>query len=155
MSSVRAQILQAVATKLESARVGLDWQTLLVNPRAAIGEDQFNALVLMYGGDRRPEGLTGNVEQRVLEFTVVLLVCERGTETAEQLLDAGYVAINDLLTDPDDIQLSGLCVGISQAGITDPTIGYSDSGARVIGGQAVDFAVQYLAREGDASSPAP
>lgn len=155
MASVRAQILGAVLAKLETVQAALGWQELLRNPRNPLGEDQFNAIVQMDGGDRSPMGLTGNVEQDTLEFSVAWLVMERNGDTAEDLLDAGFVAIADALLDPDDIQLGGLAIGIARGAISDPGIGRSAQGARVIGAQTMDFTVQYLAREGDASTPGP
>lgn len=157
MSSLRAQILTTVQGKLETVRDALGWSTLLRNPREPIGEDQFNAVVMMDGGDRIPAGLTGNVEQDTLEFSVAWFVMEtaEGGPSAEEQLDAGFVAIVDALIDPDDIQLGGLAIGIARGAISDPGIGRARNGARVIGAQSMDFTVQYLAREGDASSPAP
>jgi hypothetical protein len=59
------------------------------------------------------------------------------------------------LLDPADIQLGGLAIGIARGAISDPGIGRSAKGARIIGAQSMDFTVQYLAREGDASTPGP
>jgi hypothetical protein len=39
--------------------------------------------------------------------------------------------------------------------MTKPFIGTSVSGARVVGVQTISFSVQYMAREGDASTPGP
>jgi hypothetical protein len=82
-----------------------------------------NALMLMDGGDREPAGLTGNVEMCWLEFSVGMMVKETAGNAAEDLLDAGVVAISDALLDPTDIQLGGLAVGIQRQGISDPVIG--------------------------------
>lgn len=156
MSSVRAQILAAVAAKLEAVRVALNWATLVRNPREPIGEDQLNALVQMDGGDREPGSLTGHVERCTLEFSVGWMAMEReGGPSAEELLDAAFVAISDALLDPADIQLGGLAIAIERLGISDPLIGRGPSGARILAGQSMDFAVEYMAREGDASTPGP
>lgn len=155
MASLRRQILLAVEAKLEAVLGELAWETLIVNPRDPIGEDQFNALVLMHGGDRTPEGLTGNVEQRWLAFSVGMMVRETASARAEAVLDAGLVAVLDALLDPADVQLGALAVAIRFGEISDPMIGQSEHGARTIGGQSMDFEVQYLAREGDASAVGP
>lgn len=155
MASVRAQILAAVLVKLGQVRVALLWTSVLRNPREPVGEDQLNAIVLMDGGDREPVTLTGGVEQNDLEFSVGLLVQETAIATAEDLLDAGFVAVADALLDPTDIQLGGLAIGIVRGAVSDPVIGRGPQGARVLGGQSIDFTVQYLAREGDASTPGP
>lgn len=155
MPSVRKQIFDAVEAKLDLVLTDLGWATRLTNPREPFGEDQMNAIALMHGGDREPEGLTGNVEQRWLELSVGWVVIEATEGEAEDLLDAGLVAISDALLDPTDVQLSGLAVAIRLEGISDPMIGRSQSGSRIIAGQSMDFRVQYLAREGDASSPGP
>ncbi len=155
MASVRAQILAAAEAKLSAVRVALAWQTLIRNPREKVGEDQLDALVMVDGGDRAPEGLTGHVEYRWVEFAVGWLVRETSADTIEELLDAALVAIIDALIDPDDIQLGGLAIAIEQGEIGEPVIGRSETGARIVGGQWTEFAVQYLAREGDASTPGP
>lgn len=155
MASVRAQILAAVEVKLETVRASLAWQSLIRNPREVIGEDQLNALVLMDGGDREPNPLTGHVEERWLEFSVGWMVRETASDPAETLLDAGLVAISDTLLDPADIQLGALATGIEMTGISDPLIGRAPQGSRILGGQSMDFAARYMAREGDASTPGP
>lgn len=156
MASVRSQILNAVEIKLEEVRAALAWTSLVVNPRVEVGEDQWNALVLFHGGDREPASLTGHRELRWLEFSVAWIVRESASATAEELLDAGLVAVSDALLDPADIQLSGLAVAIEQGAISEPVIGpASRNGARILGGQAMDFAVQYMAVEGDASTAGP
>ncbi len=155
MASVRAQILALVEVKLGLVAEALDWAGVLRNPRDPVGEDQLNAIVQMDGGDRDPNGLTGRVEQRWLEFSVGLLVQQTSTATAEELLDDGLVAVSDSLLDPTDIQLGALAVGIEQGAVSDPVIGRAQDGGRVLGGQSIDFTVQYLAREGDASTPGP
>lgn len=155
MSSVRAQILAAVKTKLDQVKTDLSWATVVHNPREAIGEDQLNAIVLMDGGDREPSGLTGHVERRAVEFSVGWMAKESATKTAEELLDAALVAISDALLDPADIQLGGLAIAIMQLGISEPMIGRGPNGARILAGQSTDFVVEYLAREGDASTPGP
>jgi hypothetical protein len=155
MPSVRAQILAVVEALLDDVRTDLDWTSVVRNPRERIGEDQMNALVMMDGGDREPTGLTGHVEENWVEFSVGMVVKETGEGTAEELLDAGLVAVCDTLVDPDNIQLGGLAIGIRREGISEPLYGRADKGARILGGQAIDFAVQYLAREGDASTPGP
>lgn len=155
MASVRAQIFAEVAVRLEAVRAALDWLTLLRNPRDPVGEDQMNALVLLHGGEREPDGLTGHVERRALEFSVGLLTIEREGSVAEDLLDAGFVAVADALIDPSGIQLGGLAVDIRMGALSDPLIGRGAQGARVVGGQSIDFTVEYWAREGDASVVGP
>ena len=155
MASVRSQIFSRVQTKLAAANAALGWTGVLRNPREPLGEDQFNAIVLMDGGDREPLGLTGRVEQDTLEFSVAWFVIERDGDTAEDLLDTGFVAIADALLDPADIQLGGLAMGIARGAISDPGIGRATNGARIIGAQSMDFTVQYLARDGDAATPGP
>lgn len=155
MASVRAQILSTVERKLRDVVDQLGWKVMVRNPREPIGEDQFNAVVMMDGGDREPVSLTGHVEQTSLEFSVAWLVQEARETRAEELLDAGFVAIVDALIDPTDIQLGGIAIGVMRGAITDPAIGRSAQGARIVGGQSMDFTVQYLAREGDASTAAP
>jgi hypothetical protein len=155
MASVRAQIMAAVLAKLDAVRAGLSWNTVLRNPRGMVGEDQLPAIVVMDGGDREPKGLTGNVEDCWLEFSVGWMLAESEEDTAEALLDAAFVAINDALLDPDDVQLGGLAVAIRREAISDPMFGRAPQGAVIMAGQSMDFAVQYFVREGDASSPAP
>lgn len=156
MASVRAQIFAAVKTKLDGVVLALAWNgSVHVNPREPLGDDQLSALVLLHGGDRTPQGLTGHVEQCWAEFSVGLMVREGDGETAEELLDAGFVAVSDALLDPADIQLSGLAVAIERGEVSDPVIGRAKGGARVLGGQSIEFAVQYWEREGDASTPGP
>lgn len=155
MASVRRQILLAVEAKLLAARDALGWSMLLVNPRTAVGEDQFNALVLAYGGDTEPTGLTGHVGQSEVEFSVALLVQETGSASAEDLLDQGFVKVSNTLLDPADIQLGQLAIGVRRGAISDPSIGRGQGSARIFGGQVIDFAVQYLEREGDAETPGP
>lgn len=156
MSSVREQILGGkIMAKLDAVKVALGWAKVIRNPRGAIGEEELNAIVLMDGGERPPQGLTGFVDDRTLDFSIGLLVQEADGKTIEQLLDAGLVAVTDALIDPLDIQLGGLAVGIDQGETSDPVIGRQQGGARYLGGIAMDFSVRYLAREGDASTPAP
>lgn len=155
MASVREQILQAVFAKLEEVRDDLNWQRAVRNPRDALPEGDLNAVVQMDGGLRDPRGLTGHVEENGLEFSVGLLVKESSAETAEALLDAGYVAVKDKLLDPDDIQLGGIASGIEALGGSDPIFGRPQGGARILGGMTLDFMVRFYEREGDASTPAP
>ena len=155
MASLRAQIFAAVAAKLETVRQTLDWTSLLVNPRDDVGEDQLNAVLLAHGGDREPSALTGHVEMAWLEFSAGMMVMESAAASAEELLDAGFVAICDALLDRMDIQLSGLAVGIERGAVSDPVFGRGPKGARILGGQSIDFIVQYLVREGDASCVGP
>lgn len=155
MPSVRMQIFAAVAAKLELVRAGLDWNQVIRNPRELVGEDQYNTLVMMDGGAREPDGLSGYVQESELEFSVAVMVMERNGDLAEDLLDAGFVAVSNKLVDPTDIQLGGIAIGIRRTGMSDPVIGRSPHGARVVGGQSIDFAVKYLEREGDAELPGP
>lgn len=155
MPSVRAQIFAYEKAKLELIRVALGWKTLEVNPRDTIDEAKWNALVFNHGGDRVLRGLTGGVERRELTFTVGALLKEAGGDTAEELLDAWYVAVRDGLIDPDDIQLGGLAEMIEEGELSDPAIGRSAKGAQMIGAQMLEFRVQYLAREGDATAVGP
>jgi hypothetical protein len=155
MASVRAQIMAAVLAKLEQVKDDLAWAMVIRNPREPIGEDQLNALVLMDGGDREPANLTGHVERRTLEFSVGWMAKETAYASADTLLDAALVAISDTLLDPTDIQLGDLAIAIEQMAISEPMIGRGQSGARILCGQSMDFAVEYLAREGDASTPGP
>ena len=155
MPSVRMQAFLAIEAKLALVLQALDWSTLVVNPRGELGEDQLNALVLMYGGENEPNSLTGFVEQRVADFSVGMMVRETQGETLEQLLDAGFVAVSDALIDPTDIQLGGLVNDVRMGAVSDPVYGRVDDGARLIGGQVIDFSIGYLAREGDASTPGP
>lgn len=155
MASVRAQLFDLVEAKLEGVREALDWAALLRNPVEPVGEDQCNALVLLDGGDRAPQGLTGHVERRWLEFSVGMIVREAEGTRAHQLLDAGFVAVVNALCDPADIQLSQLAVAIEMGALSDPVIGRAPQGARVMGGQSIDFSIEYLAREGDAETPGP
>lgn len=156
MSSVREQILGGkVMTKLEAVRTDLGWGKVIRNPRDEMGEEDLPAIVLMDGGERQPDGMTGHVDDRWLEFTVGLFVLEQGGKTLEQLLDEGLVAVTDALIDPQDIQLGGLAVGIEQGETSDPVLGRLPGGARYLGAISMDFSVRYMAREGDASTPAP
>jgi hypothetical protein len=155
MASLRAQIMAAAQAKLQVVVELLDWTTLIRNPREPLGEDQLNAVILMDGGDREPAGLTGHVSESWLEFSVAMLVKESLSASAEDLLDAGFVAISNALLDPDDIQLGGLVIEIRRGAISDPSIGRAQQGARIMGGQAIDFTVHYLEREGDAELPGP
>ena len=155
MASVRMQAFLAIEEKLELVRGALGWAKLIVNPRTPLGEDDLDALVLLYGGESEPGSLTGFVEQRSAEFSVGLMVRETQAMTLEQLLDAGFVAVSDALIDPDDIQLAGLVVDVRMGGISDPVHGPAENGARIVGGQVIDFSINYLAREGDAQTPGP
>ena len=155
MPSVRMQAFLAIEAKLQLVLEALDWAKLAVNPRGPIGEDQLNALVLMYGGENEPASLTGFVEQRVADFSVGMMVCETQGASLEQLLDAGFVAISDALIDPNDIQLGALVNDVRMGAVSDPVYGRSENGARLVGGQVIDFSIGYLAREGDASTPGP
>ena len=155
MASVRAQILAAVEAKLQLVSEQLGWAGLIRNPREPVGEDQLNALVMMDGGDNTPGGLSGGVSKCELGFSVAMLVQESGGIRAEDLLDAGFVLISNTLLDPFDIQLGGLAEGISRLAVSDPSIGRAAQGARIMGGQAIDFTVTYLEREGDAEIPGP
>lgn len=155
MASVRAQILAVVEGKLDQVQSDLSMAARLTNPRELVGEDQLDALLFWHGGDRAPEGLTGHVDRRRLEFSVGWMVLETDSRSAEERLDEIYVAVCDALMDPTDIQLSGLAIAIEQGALSDPMIGRSQAGARIMGGQACDFTVEYLAREGDASAVGP
>jgi len=155
MASVRRQIFDAVAAKLEAVRADLAWRSVVRNPRAPVGEDQMNAIVLDEGGEPEPGDLTGSVEINEADFTVGMVVAESGGASAEDLLDAGFVAICDALQDPNDIQLGGLAIGVLRGGVSRPFVGASVSGARIVGVQTIGFTVQYMAREGDASTPGP
>ena len=155
MASVRRQAFAAVEAKLEIVRALLDWRTLVINPRAPIGEDQMNALLLAYGGDDEPEDLTGFVEQHRAGFSVGLVVMESGAERAEDLLDAGFVAVSNAVIDPADIQLGGLVIDVRRGAMSPPFIGTSTSGARIVGVQEIEFSMQYMAREGAAEIPGP
>ncbi|MBA3055112.1 MAG: hypothetical protein FP826_09295 [Sphingomonadales bacterium] len=155
MASVRKQILDVVELKLETVRAALGWLTVARDPRELIGEDEMNAILLGSGGDREPDSLTGQVETHVMDFEVGLVVIERDGDLAEDLLDAGYVAISDALLNPADIQLGALAVDIRRGEMSPPFIGRGKSGARIVGVQSIGFMVSYWAREGDASNPAP
>lgn len=155
MTSLRGQIFAYIETKLGTVKTALGWQSLLINPREAVGEDQMNALAFGHGGDREPEGLTGHVESDMAEFSVGMVVMETGSASVEEMLDAGYVAVCDTLTDPADIQLGGLASDVRRGAVSSPYIGRSKDGARVVGVQVIDFTVAYLSREGDASSVGP
>jgi hypothetical protein len=155
MASVRMQIFAAIEARLEVVKTALGWATMLRNPRTPVGEDQMNALVFAPGGEPEPASLTGGVETMTAEFSVGLVVMERADATAEALLDAGFVAICDALQDPDDIQLGGLAIGVLRGALSPPYIGTSALGARIVGVQEIEFTVQYMAREGDASTVGP
>ena len=156
MASVRRQAFAAIEAKLEIVRALLDWRTLVINPRGLmIGEDQMNALVLFYGGDDEPEDLTGFVEQHRAGFSIGLVVMETGAERAEDLLDAGFVAVSNAVVDPADIQLGGLVIDVRRGAMSPPFIGASTSGARIVGVQEIEFSMQYMAREGAAETPGP
>jgi hypothetical protein len=76
MASVRRQIFDAIAAKLEAVRVDLGWRVVLRNPRKPVGEDQMNAIVLGEGGEPEPDDLTGHVEISVADFEVGMVVME-------------------------------------------------------------------------------
>lgn len=155
MASLRAQILEVVREKLEAVRVELDFASLLVNPRSAIGTDQLDAILLLHGGDTARDWLTAGAEERWVEFGVGWMVRETASGTAEAQLDAVYVAVTDALTDPTDVQLGGLAVEIVCSAVSEPQIGRAADGAHILAGQFCDFAVRYFTREGDASTPGP
>lgn len=156
MASVRMQAFDAVEVKLQAVQAALGWQNTLRDPRELVGEDQMNAIVLATGGEAEPDSLTGHVSTHLAEFEVGLVLLETADATAEQLLDAGFVAVCDALLDPTDMQLGGLVVGIRRGGMSPPFIGRSvDDGARIVGVQNITFLVEYWAREGDASTPGP
>lgn len=155
MASLRAQIFAAVRAKLETVRVALGFASLLENPRTAIGTDQLDALLLLHGGDREPDWLTGATEEHWLEFGVGWMVRETVAGGAEAQLDAAFVAVSDALTDPADVQLGGLVVEIQRGALSEPQVGRAADGAHILAGQFCDFAVRYMAREGDASTAGP
>ncbi|AKM09875.1 hypothetical protein [Croceicoccus naphthovorans] len=155
MASVRMQIYAAVKAKLDAVRSALAFNGVIVNPREPIGVDQMDALILMHGGDRDPNWLTGGIEDRWLEIGVGWMLRETTEGSAEEQLDAALVAVCDALTDPDDVQLGGLAVEVMLTGIEEPQIGRAADGAHVLAGQFCEFAVRYMTREGDASTPAP
>lgn len=160
MASVRAQIFAKVEEKLTAVLDDLEWTTFKRNPRDPLGVDEMNGIVMMDGGDREPDGLTGGVGDCMLEFSVGMIVIERagGSEdapTAEGMLDDGFVKISNKLLDPNDIQLGGLAVGISRGALSDPVYGRPEKGAQWFGGQVIDFTVQYFEREGDAEAVGP
>lgn len=159
MASVRAQIFAAVDALLQDVLAELGWKTFLHNPREPLGTDQMDAIAMMDGGDREPDALTGGISDNELTFSVAWVVEEPANpgagETAEEKLDAGYVAISDKLLDPTNIQLGGLAVGIFRGAIDDPQIGRPERSGRYMGAQAMDFRVRYFEREGDASSVGP
>lgn len=155
MASVRRQCFNAIEAKLEAVRADLGWKTVLRNPRKTVGEDQMNAIALDEGGEPDPDDLTGGVEINLADFAVGMVVAETGTKSAEELLDDGFVAICDALQDPNDIQLGGLAISVLRGGMSKPYVGTSATGARIVGIQTINFTVQYMAREGDASTPGP
>ena len=159
MASVRMQNLLAVKAKLDAVLAELGWTTCIRNPRDTIGVDQMNAIVMMDGGDREPDSLTGHVSDNELEFTTGMLVAEKARagegETAEELLDKGFVAISNALLDPNDIQLGGLAIGIFRGAISDPIYGRPEKGAQWFGGQWIDWRIRYLELEGDAEQVGP
>lgn len=155
MASVRLQAFLAIEEKLELVLQALDWNRLIINPRVSLGEVDLDALVMMYGGDNEPSALTGFVEQRSADFSVGLMVRETQTMTLEQMLDAGFVAVSDALIDPSDIQLGGLVCDVRMGAVSDPVYGRAEQGARLVGGQVIDFSINYQVREGDASTPGP
>lgn len=155
MASVRRQIFDAVEAKLEAVRADLGWKTVLRNPSEPVGEDQMDAIVFDEGGEPEPGDLTGSVETNESDFTVGMVVAESSTAKAYVLLDDGFVAICDALQDPNDIQLGGLAIGVLRGALSKPYVGRSVSGARIVGVQTIGFTVQYMTREGDASTPGP
>lgn len=155
MASLRMQIFDAVEAKLELARVALAWTTVLRNPREPIGQDQMNGIVLGEGGDFEPDSLTGHVETCTLEFSVGLVVAEAGGDSAEELLDLGFVEVVDRLIDPDDIQLGGLAVQVRRGAVSPVFAGRGQEGSRIVGVQEIGFFVDYWAVEGNASVAGP
>ena len=155
MASISFQAFAAIEAKLETVRATLDWSKVIRDPREPIGEDEMNALVLATGGESEPDSLTGHVEIFRATFAVGLMVIETATQRAEQLLDAGFVAVSNALTDPGDMQLGGLVNSVLRKGKSAAFIGRSLSGARVIGAQSIDFEFEYMTREGDAETPGP
>lgn len=155
MASVRFQGFAAIEAKLASVRDALGWLSVLRDPRGPVGEDQMNALVLGTGGEPEPDALTGYVATHWADFAVGLVVIERDSTSAEELLDAGFVAVCDALLDPADIQLGGLVVQVKRLGMSPPFVGKGESGSKMIGVQSIDFGFEYWAREGDASTPGP
>lgn len=155
MASVRFQALAAIEAKLEVVRGTLDWLKVIRDPREPIGEDQLNALVLATGGEMEPDSLTGHVAIVRAEFSVGLMVIESASQSAEELLDAGFVAVSNALTDPDDMQLGGLVNSVLRKGMSAAMIGRGLAGARIIGAQSIDFEFEYMTREGNAEVPGP
>lgn len=155
MASVRYQAFAAIEAKLETVRASLDWLKVIRDPREPIGEDEMNALVLATGGEPEPDSLTGHVELARSEFSIGLMVIEPEGQRAEELLDAGFVAVCNALQDPEDMQLGGLVNSVMRKGMSAAIIGRSLSGARIIGAQSIDFEFEYMAREGDAETPGP
>ncbi len=160
MASVRMQIFDYVESKLQDVQEALGWKSTIRDPRELVGEDQMDAIILATGGETEPGSLTGHVSTHFAEFEVGLMVLETRSATAEQLLDAGFVAVCDALLDPADMQLGGLAVGIQRGGMSPPFVGRSQGpdgrpGAHIIGAQAITFSVEYWGREGDASTPGP
>jgi hypothetical protein len=155
MASVRMQIFAAIEAKLRLVQANLGWATVLRSPREPVGEDQMNALVLSPGGDDEPDDLTGHVETNSAGFSVGMVVLETAASSAEDLLDAGFVAVSNALVDPADVQLGGLAIDVRRGAMSPPYIGQSASGARIVGVQEIEFTVRYMSREGDAETPGP
>lgn len=155
MASVRSQIFTAIEAKLDAVVSTLGWQSRITNPREPIGEDQMHAILLATGGDAEPDSLTGKVDTHTAEFAIGLVVVENGDGEAEGLLDQGFVAINNALLDPDDIQLGGLVTDIRRGAMSPPFIGRTPSGARVVGVQEIEFSADYWVRQGDVSQVGP
>ena len=160
MASVRFQAFAAIEAKLEAVREALDWLKVIRDPREPIGEDEMNALVLATGGEPDPDSLTGGVEIARAEFSVGLMVIETAAQSAEELLDQGFVAVCNALQDPGDMQLAnadgvGLVNSVLRKGMSAAMIGRSMSGARIIGAQSIDFEFEYMTREGDVETPGP
>ncbi len=156
MPSVRMQIADKVEEKLTAVLASLGWKTLERNPQDPFGEDQMNAIGFVFGGEPEPDNLTGQTEVFEMELEIGLVVKQTAAAKAEDLLDAGYVAVCNALLDPDDIQLDGLAQDIRRGALGPPLIGRSaGEGARIIGVQSIGFFIRYWTREGDVTAKGP
>lgn len=156
MASVRLQAFDAVEAKLEIVVQALGWRTLVVNPRDELSEDELNAIVFLYGGEPDPASLSGNAEVRFADFAVgVLVIEEDGATPVERVMDAAMVAVADALLDANDRQLGGLVDAVMQGAISEPVLGRGMNSGRIGGEQFMEFRIEYLGVEGDASTVGP
>jgi hypothetical protein len=155
MASVRRQIFDAIAAKLEAVRDRSRLAIVLRNPRKPVGEDQMNAIVLGEGGEPEPDDLTGHVEINVADFEVGMVVMETGAPRPRTCSTPASSRSATRCRIPAISSSAGWRSACCAAGWRDRISARRSAARAIVGVQTINFSVQYMAREGDASTPGP